>query len=186
VTFGENDNDENDAYDLDVESGDGEATINDGASGDSKASPDLKNEIDELKRQNLYLLADFDNYRKQAIKERSDLAKYGNESIVREFLSVLDNLERAAATELKPETMETYKNGVQMIVAQFKKALEKFGVEEVNPEGQLFDPAMHEALSSSNEPDLPANTVTQVLSKAYKLKGKVIRPAQVVVNTPRQ
>ena len=140
-------------------------------------------QIAELKKQNLYLLADFDNYRKQAIKERSDLVKYGNEPVLRDFLGVLDNLERAAATPVTPETLENYKNGVGMIVSQFKKSLERFGVEEVDPQGQEFDPSIHEALGSDQNPDYPPNTVTQVLKKAFKLRGKVIRPAQVLVNT---
>ena len=129
-------------------------------------------QIDELKKQHLYLLADFDNYRKQAIRERSDLIKYGNEPIVRELLGVLDNLERAAGTPVNAETLETYKSGVDMIVGQFKKTLERFGVEEVDPKGQAFDPSMHEALGADNNPDFPPNTVTQVLKKAYKLRGK--------------
>src|SRR4051812_15886490 len=81
-----------------------------------------KDEIEELKKQNLYLRADFDNFRKQTLKERSELLKFGSEPIIREFLSVLDNLERAAETELTPETMATYKNGIEMIVSQFKKS----------------------------------------------------------------
>jgi molecular chaperone GrpE len=145
----------------------------------------LKAEIAELKKEKLYLLADFDNFRKQAIKERSELVKYGSEPILREFLTVLDNLERSAHIDVSPtpETIENYKNGIEMIITQFKKTLERFGVEEVESKGQTFDPLLHEAVSSEENPDLPPNSVTQVLSKAYKLKGKVIRPAQVVVNT---
>ncbi len=143
----------------------------------------LKSEVAELKKEKLYLLADFDNFRKQAIKERSELIKYGSEPIVREILTVLDNLERSAHVELTPETIDSYKSGIEMIISQFKKVLERFGVEEVESKGQPFDPLLHEALSSEENPDLPHNTVSEVLKKAYKLKGKVIRPAQVVVNT---
>lgn len=168
--------DEDNVVELDLDSDDGSTD----GSADVSA---LKSEIEELKKERLYLMADFDNYRKQAIKERSDLLKYASEPVFREFLSVLDNLERAAATELTAETMPKYKSGVELIVTQFKKAMEKFGVEEVDPKGQPFDPSIHEALGSESNPDVPANTVTQVMNKAYKLKGKVIRPAQVIVNT---
>jgi len=143
----------------------------------------LEAELTELKKEKLYLLADFDNFRKQAIKERSELIKYGSEPILREFLTVLDNLERSAHVDVTPETIESYKNGIEMIISQFKKVLERFGVEEVDSKGQVFDPLLHEAVSSEERPDLPPNTITEVLKKAYKLKGKVIRPAQVVVNT---
>src|ERR1700677_497013 len=85
----------------------------------------LKAENAELKKEKLYLLADFDNFRKQAIKERSELVKYGSEGIIREFLTVLDNLERAALTPLTSETMDSYKSGIEMIVSQFKKVLER-------------------------------------------------------------
>ncbi|MDZ4677237.1 MAG: nucleotide exchange factor GrpE [Oligoflexia bacterium] len=149
-------------------------------------SDPAKNELEELKKQNLYLRADFDNYRKQMIKERSDLIKFGSEPVIREFLNVLDNLELAANTELTTESLEKYKSGIQMIIAQFSKSLERFGVEAVDAKGQIFDPTMHEALTSSNNPDLPPNVVTQVFKKAYKLNGKIIRPAQVVVNTPQK
>jgi molecular chaperone GrpE len=149
-------------------------------------SDQLKAELEDQKRQNLYLRADFDNFRKQTIKERSDLLKYGSEPILREFLGVLDNLERAAQTEITPETTDTYKKGVQLIYDQFKKSLERFGVEELDPTGQPFDPTMHEALTSVDDPEKPANTITQVFKKAYKLNGKVIRPAQVVVNTGKK
>lgn len=144
----------------------------------------LKAQVEDLKKEKLYLLADFDNYRKQAIKERSDLIKYGSEPIFREFLTILDNLERAAESELTPETIATYKNGIELIVSQFKKVLERFGVEEVVSHGKPFDPQTHEALSSEHNPDFPPHAITQVFKKAYTLKGKVIRPAQVVVNSP--
>jgi molecular chaperone GrpE len=157
----------------------------DGKGETPSTNQNLTEQIEELKKEKLYLLADFDNFRKQAIKERSDLIKYGSEPIIREFLTILDNLERAASTELTPETMASYKSGVEMIVSQFKKVLERFGVEELEAQGQVFDPSVHEALSSEENPDHPENTITQVLKKAYKLRGKVIRPAQVVVNTSK-
>jgi molecular chaperone GrpE len=150
---------------------------------ESSEGDSLKAQNDELRREKLYLLADFDNFRKQAIKERSEIVKYGNEPIIREFLGIYDNLERAAETEVTPETLSKYKEGITLIASQFQKLLERFGVEEVESHGQPFDPSLHEALSSENNPDFPANSVSQVLKKAYKLKGKVIRPAQVVVNT---
>jgi molecular chaperone GrpE len=157
--------------------------IDEEGDGKDEKSHGLQEQIEELKKERLYLLADFDNFRKQAIKERSDLVKYGSEPIIREFLTVLDNLERAASTPVTADSVESYKNGIEMIVSQFKKVLEKFGVEEVQALGQSCDPLLHEAVSSVENPDAPPNTVTDVLQRAFKLKGKVIRPAQVVVNT---
>ncbi len=168
-----------------------EATVGGDEAGDSSmnASSDsiakLQAENTELRKQYLYLRADFDNYRKQMLKERSDLVKFGSEPILREFLNILDDLERAANSELKPETMESFKNGVTLIVNQFKKVFDRFGVEEVESHGKVFDPQIHEALGSLDSPEFPPNSVTQVYKKAYKLHGKVIRPAQVMVNSSK-
>ncbi len=151
--------------------------------GEAQANPPCEAQLEEMKKQYLYLRADFENFRRQSIKERSELIKFGSEPVLREFLSVLDNLERASDTAVTADTLDQYKNGVGLIVNQLKKSLEKFGVEEVDCKGQTFDPNVHEALSSSNNPDLPPNSITDVFKKAYKLHGKVIRPAQVVVNT---
>src|SRR5438105_2946890 len=101
----------------------------DGSEINGETSPNQEQgggEVEDLKRQNLYLRADFDNYRKQTLKERSELIKFGSEPVIREMLGVLDNLERAATTPLTPETMATYKNGIEMIASQLKKGLEKF------------------------------------------------------------
>ena len=160
-----------------------EESNDNGSESSDEIANNIESELNELKKQHLYLRADFENYRKQTIKERSDLIKYGAEPVIREFLNILDNLERATQIELKPETIEQYKNGVDLIKNQVKKSLERFGVEEVPSEGQPFDPAVHEALGSVNNPDLPPHSIAEVFKKAYKLHGKVIRPAQVVVNT---
>src|SRR4051812_612619 len=100
--------------------------LSNGASESSEAA------LEAMKKQYLYLRADFENFRRQSIKERSDLIKFGSEPVIREFLGVLDNLERASETEVTPETLEEFKKGIALIVAQFKKSLEKFGVEVVD------------------------------------------------------
>ncbi|MBK9293743.1 MAG: nucleotide exchange factor GrpE [Oligoflexia bacterium] len=150
------------------------------------SAENLLNELDEAKKQYLYLRADFDNYRKQVIKERAELVKFGAEPTLREFLNILDNLERAAHTPVSADTLEAYKNGIELIITQFKKSLERFGVQEVPCFGEPFDPNVHEALSSISDPNIANNTVAEVFKKAYKLHGKVIRPAQVVVNTVKE
>jgi molecular chaperone GrpE len=150
---------------------------------ENSAEPAEGQELSELKKQYLYLRADFENYKKNAIKERSDLIKFGAEPVLREFLSVLDTLERAAEMKVTPDTIDQFKEGIKHLVTQFKKTLERFGVEEVATKGEAFDPNIHEALSSVNDPELAPNAIAEVFRKAYKLHGKVIRPAQVVVNT---
>ena len=143
----------------------------------------LQADLDKAKKDYLYLLAEFDNYRKNAIKDRSDLLKYGSEKFIRDFLGVYDNFERALETEIKNGNIEAFRQGVQMINEEMKGLLQRFGVEEVAAESQPFDPSKHEALGSEPRTDMPAGHVARVFKKAYKMHDKLIRPAQVTVAT---
>jgi molecular chaperone GrpE len=154
----------------------------------NEASFDISGEIGKLQEQAekyktdlLYLKAEFDNYRKNAIKERADLAKYGSERVIRDLLGVMDNFERALQTNVTPENFTTYKQGVEMTAAELKNVLAKNGVQEVPSQGQPFDPNVHEALSSEATDQVPPGHVVRVFQKAYKLHDKLVRPAQVVV-----
>ena len=137
----------------------------------------------KAKNDYLYLLAEFDNYRKNAIKERSDLTKYGSERFIREFLNVFDNFERALEASSAEENLGAFREGVQMIAGEIRSLLQNFGVEEVKAEGLPFDPTKHEALGSEPRSDVAPGTVVRVFKKAYKLHDKLIRPAQVTVST---
>lgn len=143
----------------------------------------LQAELAKAKSDYLYLLAEFDNYRKNAIKERSELSKYGSERFIREFLNVYDNFERALETEVKSENWNSFRDGVELIANEMKSLLQRFGVEEVKAQGEAFDPTKHEALSSEPHAELPAGHVARVFKKAYKIHDKLIRPAQVTVST---
>lgn len=141
----------------------------------------LAAELEKARKDHLYLLADFDNYRKNSIKERSELVKFGCERFIREFLDVYDNFERALATDLKSENLDSFKNGVKLIAEEIETLLQKFGVSECSAEGQAFDPSMHEALSSEPRADLTPGHVARVLRPGFKLHDKLLRPAQVTV-----
>lgn len=143
----------------------------------------LQAELEKAKKDYLYLLAEFDNYRKNAVKERSELIKFGAERFVRDFLNVFDNFERALETDVTPETLTSFRDGVKMIASEFNSMLQRNGVEEIKAEGQAFDPAKHEALSSEPRDDMPAGHVARVFKKGYKMHDKLIRPAQVTVAT---
>lgn len=141
---------------------------------------DLKSELEKAKKDYLYLAADFDNFRKNAIKERSELVKYGSERLLREVLGIVDNFDRAMENI---GNSESFQAGVQLIHQEFKTLLQRFGVVEVAAEGKPFDPSEHEALSSEPTDKVQAGHVVRVFKKAYKLHDKLIRPAQVVVAT---
>lgn len=143
----------------------------------------LQEELTKAKNDYLYLLAEFDNYRKNAIKERSELIKYGSERFMRDFLAVFDNFERALETEVNEQNLDSFREGVRMIAGEIRNLLQRHGVEEVKAEGLPFDPAVHEALSSEPRADMPPGRVVTVFKKAYKIHDKLIRPAQVTVST---
>lgn len=131
----------------------------------------------------LYLKAEFENYKRNAIKERSDLLKFGAERVSRDILDVVDNFERALQTKLSTETLQTFKVGIEMTAKELKDVLAKHGVAEIPSEGQAFNPAHHEAISSEPTATVPAGHVARVFKKPYKLHDKVIRMGQVVVAT---
>lgn len=138
---------------------------------------------EKYKNDFLYLRAEFENYKRHAIKERSDLTKFGAERFIKDLLPVLDNFERAMQVQATAENYKTVLQGVQMTSAQIKDLLTKHGVQELPAEGSAFDPAIHEALSSELNDNMPAGHVSKVFQKAYKMHEKLLRPAQVVVAT---
>jgi molecular chaperone GrpE len=149
--------------------------------GEESSDSKLAAELEKAKKDYLYLRADFDNYKKSVIKERSEMIKFGSERVFCELLGVLDTLDLALQTEVTAETLDKYKEGVSLTANQLLKTMERFGVTEVPCLGAPFDPNTHEALSSEETDATPAGHITRVFKKAYKLHDRVIRPAQVVV-----
>lgn len=129
----------------------------------------------------LYLRAEFDNYKKHAIKERSDLVKYGAERLLRDVLEVVDNFDRALQVKISADTMQTYAQGIEMTAKSLKDLLAKHGLVEIQTDLMPFDPNMHEALSSEESASVTPGHILKTYKKAYKLYDKVIRPAQVIV-----
>lgn len=124
--------------------------------------------------------ADLDNFRKRAQREKEDLVKFSNETILRELLPVIDNLERAlqhAATDGEKGLLQ----GVELTLGQFSKVLEKFNVVAIEPLGELFDSARHEAMGQIESAEQPPNTVVQLLQKGYLLNDRLLRPAMVLI-----
>lgn len=142
---------------------------------------DLRAQVEKFKNDYLYLRAEFDTYRRNAIKERADQTKYGCERLVVDLLGVMDNFERAMETRLSAENFANYAKGVEMTAHEFRQTLQRHGVTEVPSLGQPFDPVHHEALTSETTTATPAGSVLRVLRKPYKLHDKVIRHGQVVV-----
>lgn len=127
----------------------------------------------------LRALADFDNYKKRSIKERSELIKYGSEVIATDLLEVVDNFERALTSSSGEKS--PLRDGVEMIYKQLTELLSKHGVRGESSLGKPFDPQIHQAISQAPAADYPSGTVCSELKKAYFLKDKLIRVGQVVV-----
>lgn len=140
-----------------------------------------RGEAEKFKNEYLYSMAEFENYKKNVIKERSDLRKYGSERLIVEILNGLDLLDKALETKLNSENVDSFRKGIELTSSHFKSMLQKFGVEELPAKGVAFDPNMHEALSSEESRDVPAGHISQVYRKPYKLHERVVRPGQVVV-----
>jgi len=127
--------------------------------------------------------ADFENYRKRMQRDLADFRKYANEQLALELLSVVDHLglalKHAAETG---ETNEGLRQGVELVYKQFLDVLDKFGIKPFKAEGELFDPAKHDAVLQVPRPDLPDNTVVQVLQDGYLYYDKILRHAKVGVS----
>ena len=128
----------------------------------------------------LRLMAEFQNYKKRVAKEKSDIHSYANEKIVTELLEVLDNFERALATDNSTD-VEGYSQGMKLIFDQLLGVLTKSGLVEVKALGEEFDPNMHNAVMTADSEEYDSNKVCSVLQKGYTLNGKVIRPSMVTV-----
>ena len=166
-----------------------------GGDGDERMA-ELEIELAEVKDQLLRAVAETENVRRRAQRDKEDAGKYGIASFAREMLAVSDNLERALESEkaeeekqakagLKPEELlERFGNfilGVQMIETQLQKTFERIGIEKIEPVGQPFDPKLHHAMFEVEAPDQPAGSVFQVMEAGYVLHGRLLREAKVGV-----
>ena len=134
--------------------------------------------LDHLKR----LKAEYENYKKRAIKERQQIVLWSIEDFVKELLPVLDNLERAIDSTRSTQDFSSLVEGIQLVESQFKSVLKKQGLKEIKAKGMQFDPYLHEAIMRIESEDYPDNLVVEELQKGYKFKDKVLRPSMVKVN----
>lgn len=133
----------------------------------------------------LRLRAEFENFKKRMQKEKADLLKFGNESLLRALLPVLDNLTRALDHgKEKGGQASSLLEGVELIHKQFINILEKFGVKPVSAVGELFDPEKHEAIAQE-ESDQEPNKVIGEVEKGYLYHERLLRPAKVIVAKPK-
>lgn len=138
----------------------------------------LKEQTDKYMR----LYAEYENYRKRSQREKD--MRYGDAVIdsVSEILTIGDNLERALQTEVESEDAKKFKEGVEMVLKQFKDTLEKLGVTPIKAEGEQFDPNLHNAVMHIEDDTIDDNTVVEDLMTGYIYKdGRVVRHSMVKV-----
>ncbi|HHM23718.1 MAG TPA: nucleotide exchange factor GrpE [Bacteroidetes bacterium] len=142
----------------------------------------LEAEKAALAEKYLRLAAEFDNFKKLAAREIENRIRAANEELIVDLLPVLDNLERTLDNIPDKKEFKPLKEGIELVYKEFKKVLSKYGLEEIDSVGKEFDYDLHEAIMMVEDKDKPSNTVVQEHQKGYKLNGKVIRHAKVVVN----
>ncbi|MCP4745211.1 MAG: nucleotide exchange factor GrpE [Desulfobacteraceae bacterium] len=131
----------------------------------------------------LRLSAEFDNYKKRTSRQTRDLAKYANEKLVKEILSVVDNLERAIDAVSKEDAENnSLLQGVHLTLGEVLKILERHDVKPIKSLGQPFDPAYHQAMMQEEDDEKPANTIIREMQKGYMLHDRLLRPAMVGVS----
>jgi molecular chaperone GrpE len=146
----------------------------------------LRAERDELKDRLLRTLAESENVRKRAERDRRESEKYGGTRIVRDLLPVYDNLRRAldSSAEAEGEADKALTEGVELTLRELLKVLSKHGVEPIVPEvGDQFDPQSHEAMFEAPVPGTKAGEILQVMAEGFLLHDRLVRPAQVGVSS---
>ncbi len=158
-----------------------ETEITEVASEEQLKINELAEQLNQEKDKCLRIAAEYDNFRKRSIQDKLSAAADASSKVIIEFLSVIDNFERALNSET---TDENFKKGVEMIFNQYTAILQKLGVEEIEALNMPFDPNYHNAVNQVQDENFGENTVCQVFQKGYKMGSKVIRCAMVVVANP--
>lgn len=147
-----------------------------------KSSIEREKKLTQMEKERLYLYAEIETIKRQNIKERSQLIKYGAERLARDLLETLDVFKSALKSEVNQENYKDFVKGVEMTSKSLKVILEKHGIKELECVGKMFDPKTQEALSSEVTDEYPEGYVTQVLKAPYFYQDKLLRPGQVVVS----
>jgi molecular chaperone GrpE len=133
----------------------------------------------------LRAMAELDNYRKRAARDKEDAIKYGNEKLIKDILPILDSLDRALhqASEVSVRNnFEAFQQGLELINSQILGCLERHGVVKIAAKGEEFDPERHQALMQVETPEMEGNRVVDEYESGYTLNGRLLRPSKVSVS----
>lgn len=151
--------------------------------GESPEGSEVAAELEETRDRLLRLQADFENFRRRALREKTEAHQYGHQNLVKDLLSTVDNLERAIdhARRSGGEDLESLLHGVELVHRELLAGLAKHGVAPIEALGKPFDPALHEAMAQTPDASVAPNTVVEELQKGYLLRDRLLRPSRVVV-----
>jgi molecular chaperone GrpE len=134
----------------------------------------------------LRVSADYENYKKRSAREMEEFRKYANQSLLKEMLSVVDNLELAINSSNDEKKADKHLiEGLNLTLNEILRVFEKFNVKPIEAQGRAFDPAFHEAVMREETDDFPENTVVSEFQKGYLIHDRLLRPAMVVVAVPK-
>ncbi|MBX9742384.1 MAG: nucleotide exchange factor GrpE [Chthoniobacterales bacterium] len=148
----------------------------------------LKNQVEQYRDQALRTAADLENYRKRMTREKEEIVRYANSSLLEKLLPILDNFElgleaaRASAAEKAGEIVQ----GFAMVQRQLSDFLKENGIHAVDAEGVAFDPTVHEAIGQESHESLPEGHVIKQLRRGYRLAERLLRPASVIVSKGKE
>ena len=143
-----------------------------------------RQEAKEAKERMLRVAADADNTRKRAIKERDEAIKFGQEGLLRDLLTALDNLERTLnhiPEDSQDQAVQGLRQGLNMVLKQFQDTLARYDLTGFSSMGEMFDPARHEALSKKETDEVPPGTILEEMHRGYMLHDRLLRAALVIV-----
>lgn len=142
----------------------------------------LQAQVSQQKDIALRALADLDNYRKRALREKEDTRKFANAALIEGLLPIIDNLQLGLDSVKDNPQIASLAQGFQLVLEQLNNLLKDFGLTVINPEGQCFDPNTQECVSHIPHNEIPDNDIVQVIRKGYALHEKLLRPATVIVS----
>jgi molecular chaperone GrpE len=148
-----------------------------------KLLEDARARADQTHDQLLRTRAEMENMKRRQAKELENAHKFALEAFIKELLLVRDSLELGYAAATEPDAdVAKLREGTELTLKQLSDVMQKFGVERVSPDGEPFNPELHQAMSIQPRSDLPPNTVTAVIQSGYLLNGRLVRPALVMVS----
>lgn len=164
-----------------VEQVENEAEAPDSATEAEASESDVDPQVAELKDKMLRTLAEMENIKRRASRDVENAHKFATEKLISDLFPVIDSLEKAVETAASVEGAQAIAEGVELSLKLFVDTLAKSGVEQIDPLGEPFDPQVHEAMTMVPNPNAEPNSVMDVMQKGYKLNGRLVRAAKVIV-----